>query len=145
MKLIPSSSTPFEVGLPTLDRPFGIYLWPFFERAFEAIKGYKPQDFRFTPGETPMSTSKSVIAMLVSYYVIVFGGRELMRARPAMQLNGLFKVHNLMLTIVSGVLLALFMEQLIPELVRHGIFHAICHHAGGWTDKLVILYYVSRT
>jgi len=81
-----------EVGVPTLDRPFGLALWPIFEKAFERVQGYKPQDFRFVPGETPMSTFYATATILFTYYVIVFGGREIMRERAPMQLNGLFKV-----------------------------------------------------
>lgn len=140
----PAMSKPgwITVGAPTLDRPFGLALWPVFERAFEAVKGYKPQDFRFEPGRTPMSTFRATAAMLVAYYVVIFGGRELMRTRAPLQLNGPFKVHNLCLTVISGCLLALFAEQLIPTLWRRGVFYAICDYKGGWTDKLVILYYV---
>ena len=67
-----------------------------------------------------------------------------MRNREAVQLQTIFKIHNFILTIISGVLLVLFMELLIPELVRNGVFHAVCHRDGGWTDKFVILYYVSK-
>lgn len=134
-----------EVGVPTLDRPFGVALWPIFEKAFEPIVGYKPQDFRFVPGETPLSTFKSCAAFLVTYYIVIFGGRELMRGREPFKLNFLFKVHNFYLTAISGTLLALFAEQLIPTVVRHGLFYAICDHSGGWTDKLVILYYVGAS
>lgn len=131
-----------QVGVPTLDRPFGIYLWPIFERAFESIKGYKPQDFEFVPGKTFMSTHFATATMLITYYIVIFMGREFMRERPAYKLNGLFKIHNFYLTAISGILLVLFLEQLIPTIVRGGIFHAICAYEGGWTDKLVILYYV---
>lgn len=89
-----------------------------------------------------MSTHYATAAMLITYYIIIFGGRELMREREPMKLNGLFKVHNFYLTAISGTLLALFLEQLIPTIVRGGIFYAICDFNGGWTDKLVILYYV---
>jgi hypothetical protein len=51
-------------------------------------------------------------------------------------------VHNLYLTIISGVLLALFIEQLLPTIVRNGVFFSICNHKGGWTKELVMLYYV---
>lgn len=131
-------------GTPTLDRPFGLELWPIFEKAVESALGYKPQDFRFQPGYTPMSTLKSTVIMLISYYILIFGGREVMRRRPALQLNGLFKIHNFYLTAISFILLALFAEQLIPTLARNGVFYAICNHNGGWTDKLVVLYYVSH-
>ena len=133
-----------QYGAPSLDRPFGLALWPIFQKGFESVKGYKPQDFRFVPGETPISTLKATAAILVSYYFIIFGGRELMRNRPAYQLNFLFKVHNFYLTAISFCLLALFAEQLIPVVTRHGVFFAICDRQGGWTDKLVILYYVGH-
>lgn len=133
-----------QYGTPSLDRPFGLALWPIFEKGFESAKGYKPQDFRFVPGETPISTLKATAAILVSYYFIIFGGRELMRNRPAYQLNFLFKVHNFCLTAISFCLLVLFAEQLIPVVTRHGVFFAICDRQGGWTDKLVILYYVGH-
>lgn len=67
-----------------------------------------------------------------------------MKNRAPLNLNSLFMVHNLYLTIISGTLLALFIEQLLPTLWRNGIFFAICNHQGGWTDRLVVLYYVSR-
>jgi hypothetical protein len=131
-----------EIGPPTLDRPFGIALWPIFEHFSTMIKGYRPQDFDFIAGKTPMSTLSVTAFTLVAYYITIFGGRELMRNRPAFELNGLFKIHNFYLVIISGALLALMLEQLIPELVRNGVFHGICSHDGGWTRQMVILYYV---
>lgn len=138
-----SKSNWIQVGVPTLDRPFGLQLWPIFEKGFEMVRGYKPQDFRFEVGKTPMSTHWETAAALVSYYIIIFAGREIMRNREPLQLNGLFKIHNFYLTVISGGLLALFLEQLIPTLARHGVFYAICAHQGGWSNELVILYYVS--
>ena len=82
--------------------------------------------------------------MLVTYYVTVLGGRELMKNRPALKLNALFMVHNLYLTVISGGLLALFIEQLAPTVWKRGVFFAICDHEGGWTPQLVTLYYVRR-
>lgn len=131
-----------QYGVPTIDRPFGLQLWPIFEVAFENAVGYKPQDFRFVPGETPISTLKSCSAILLTYYIVIFGGREVMRNREPFKLSFLFKLHNLQLTAISGILLALFAEQIIPTLAREGLFFAICDVNGGWTDKLVILYYV---
>ncbi|MBE7182117.1 MAG: elongation of very long chain fatty acids protein, partial [Terriglobus roseus] len=138
-----SSPSWLQYGAPTLDRPFGLQLWPLFEKAFELVKGYKPQEFRFTPGTTPMSTLPETAVMLVSYYVVILGGREVMKDREALKLNGLFKIHNFYLTAISAVLLALFAEQLVPTLARHGLFYGICEHAGGWTDRLVVLYYLN--
>ncbi|KAF2455636.1 elongation of fatty acids protein 3 [Lineolata rhizophorae] len=132
-----------QYGKPTLDRPFGVQLWPIFSAAFEPIVGYKPEEFRFVQGETPMSTLPTTAAMLIGYYILVFGGREFMKNREPIKLNGLFMIHNFYLTAISFCLLVLFAEQLIPTLTRNGVFYAICSYDGGWTDKLVILYYLN--
>lgn len=132
-----------EFGVPTLDRPFGLQLWPLFNRAFELVVGYPADQFQFVAGSTPMSTIKETGIFIIIYYIIIFGGREVMRSRDAFKLKALFLVHNYVLTVVSFVLLVLYAEQLIPTVVRHGIFHAICSNEGGWTQQLVVLYYVS--
>lgn len=128
---------------PSIDRPFGIHLWPIFDKAFMAVKGYHPQDFKFQPHATPMSTMKETAAMIVTYYIVILGGRELMRNRPAFKLNLPFMIHNFYLTAISAILLALFTEELIPTLYNKGVFYAICDVNGGWTNHLVILYYMN--
>lgn len=133
----------FQVGIPTLDRPFGLKLWPIFNKAFEYFLGYPADDFEFVPGKTPMSTLSETSIFIVIYYFVIFGGREAMRRREPFQLKAIFLVHNFVLTAVSALLLALFAEQMIPMVAREGIFHSICHHEGGWTQPLVVLYYVS--
>lgn len=143
------SSSPSDIlkalPLPTIDRPFGVELWPYFDKVFTAIKGYHPQDFDFTPRVTPMSSMKEAAGLIIAYYVIIFGGREIMKSRPAFKLNGPFMIHNFYLTAISAILLSLFTEQLLPTVYRHGIFYAVCDHRGGWTRQLVILYYVRTT
>ena len=64
-----------------------------------------------------------------------------MRDRPAFKLNGLFLVHNFYLTAISGALLALFVQQLVPTLWNQGLYDTICG-GGGWTNELNTLYYV---
>ncbi|ODH52846.1 hypothetical protein GX48_01040 [Paracoccidioides brasiliensis] len=131
------------IPLASIDRPFGIELWPLFSKVYTAIAGFSPDKFTFKQSQTPMSTLNETLIGLASYYVIVFGGREIMRNRPAMKLKGIFLIHNLFLTLISGTLLALFIEQLLPTLWRKGIFFAICNHDGGWTHPLVVLYYLN--
>ena len=132
-----------SLPIPTLDHPFGIELWPIFEKVWMQFRNFPPQNFRFVPGSTPMSTKEETLTALVAYYVIVFGGRELMKKREkGFTLNGLFMAHNLFLTLFSASLLVLFTEQLLPTVVRKGIFYAICDADGGWTRRLVVLYYV---
>lgn len=132
------------MSLPTIDQPFGVDLMSYFEKAYSAVAGYSPRDFVFVPGETPLSTFKATAGLLLTYYFTVFAGRELMKNRAPLRLNGLFMVHNLYLTIISATLLALFIEQLLPTIWRNGVFFAICDHRGGWTKPLVTLYYVSQ-
>jgi len=134
-----------NIPLPTLDRPFGVHLWPLFDKAYEMVMGYPASEFKFTEGVTPFSTFKETATILVTYYVVIFGGREVMKKMPAFKLNTLFMIHNFLLTAISAILLALFVEQLLPTLVRNGVFYAICDHRGGWTQPLIILYYVCLT
>lgn len=89
-----------------------------------------------------MSTLKETAITLGAYYIIVLGGREMMRTRKPFVINGLFMLHNFYLTAISATLLALFIEQLLPTVARNGVFFAICDHKGGWTKELVALYYV---
>lgn len=116
-------------------------LWAAFDKVWFALKGYHAEDFKFVAGKTPVSTLGETTAIILAYLVVIFGGRELMRNRKPFELNTLFKVHNLFLTILSGALLALFVEQLVPSLWRDGFYENICG-APGWTDPLVTLYYV---
>lgn len=130
------------IPLPSLDRPFIVELWPLFDKLYSRVIGHPASNFVFVPGATPLSTFSATVTMLTTYYVTVFAGRELMKNREPFKLNALFMVHNLALTIISGVLLALFIEQLAPTIARNGVFYAICDHRGGWTAPLVTLYYV---
>ena len=141
-----SSSTAFFEGLPlpTIDRPFGVHLWPIFDKAWTAVLGYSADDFKFVPFETPLSTIQSSATFIAVYYAIILGGREFMRDRQPFKLRTLFLIHNFYLTAISAILLALFVEELFPTVVRHGIFYAVCDRDGGWTQHLVVLYYVRR-
>lgn len=116
--------------------------WTYFDNVWTAVLGYPAEDFKFIPGETPLSTLKESLLLNIAYLVIIFGGREFMRGRPPLQLNTLFKFHNFALTAVSGVLLILFAEQLLPQLWRHGLYENICGPSG-WSQKLVVLYYLN--
>ena len=145
MDIMASAATAiFELfPAPGLDRPFGVHLWPRFSRAFELVTGYPADEFEFVTGKTPMSTIKETSIFVAIYYTMIFGGRELMRRREPYRLKSLFLIHNFVLTVVSAILLLLYIEELVPTLARKGVFYSICHHGGGWTQHLVLLYYVS--
>ncbi|KAL6884395.1 fatty acid elongase-like protein [Trichoderma longibrachiatum] len=132
-----------SVPLPTIDRPFGIHLWPLFSKAFEYVAGYPAEEFDFVVGKTPMSTLRDTSIFVAIYYLVIFGGRELMRNRDPFKLKTLFLIHNFVLTAVSAALLALFIEQLLPTVARRGILYAVCDANGGWTQPLIVLYYMT--
>lgn len=134
-------------ALPSLERPFGIRLWPLadaFARLVSA-NAFSLDAFEFRVGSTPLLTLAPVLKMISLYYALVFGGnyllRHVLRAKPLV-LNGLFQVHNLFLTLLSLSLLLLLVEQLLPIIVNHGLLYAICDPAA-WTPPLVTIYYLN--
>lgn len=116
--------------------------WSLFNQAWTMFMGYPAKDFSFDQGVTPLSTSKSALSWIATYYFVIFGGRELMRNQPAFKLNTAFIVHNFYLTAISGGLLVLFLQQLIPTIWRDGLFNNVCG-ASGWTQPLELLYYLN--
>lgn len=117
-------------------------LWNAFDAAFTRLAGYPATEFRFVPGQTPLATGGETAAVLLSYYAVILGGREVMRNRKPFSVHSLFIMHNFILTAVSAALLALFAEQLLPMLAHGGLHKSICG-ADSWTKQLNILYYVS--
>lgn len=91
----------------------------------------------YVAGQTPISTNKAVGTALVSYLAIIFGLQELMKTRQPLKLNGLFQLHNVILTLGSGLLLACMTEEVIPLLWRTGLFRAACSK-DSWTPVRVV-------
>lgn len=122
--------------------PAKIAPWSAFDKVWTGITGYHPEEFELIKGVTPMLTFKATMITIVGYYVLIFGGREIMKNRPAYKLNGLFMVHNFILSTFSAALLILFAEQLIPTVWNRGLYDGVCG-AGGWTKPLVVLYFLN--
>lgn len=116
--------------------------WTNFDKVWTAVIGYPASEFQFVRGKTPISTLGEAVSMVLIYMILIMGGRQIMRDQPAFKLNTLFKIHNFFLTLVSGCLLVLFMEQIIPSLWKHGLFKNICS-SPGWSQPLVTLYYIN--
>lgn len=136
------SSSPIALDLPLVIGPVSLSPWTHFNNLWVSLKGYPADQFEFVSGKTPLSTLRETTAMIVLYLAIIFGGREFMRNRPAYTLNNLFIAHNFILTVVSGALLVLFAEQLIPSIWKHGLYENICG-SSGWTPQLTVLYYLN--
>lgn len=136
----------FDFQTPSFDRPFGLYLWDVFAYIVPIISRGKfdPNTFEFVQGQVPFSTNLPVAAIIIAYYVIVFGGREVLSATGLgpYKFGLLFKIHNLFLTILSATLLALLVEQVLPILYHEGLFYAICND-DSWTQPIVVVYYLN--
>ncbi|KAF9352144.1 hypothetical protein BGX34_000161 [Mortierella sp. NVP85] len=126
----------------SIDQPFGIRLDDYFRDAYELVTGTPADSFVFREGVTPLSTQFEVAMWTVSYLAVIFGGRQIMKTQEAFKLKTLFIIHNFLLTITSGALLLLFIENLVPILARHGLFYAVCDD-GAWTQRLELLYYLN--
>ncbi|KAI8594791.1 fatty acid elongase [Dissophora ornata] len=126
----------------SIDQPFGIKLDDFFSQGYELVTGKSIDSFVFQEGVTPLSTQREVAMWTFTYFVVIFGGRQIMKSQEAFKLKHLFIFHNFLLTVASGTLLALFIENLVPILVNNGLFFAICDD-GAWTQRLELLYYLN--
>ena len=96
----------------------------------------------YVPGETPLSTTTSVVATLVSYLVTIFGVQAAMRNHTPHKLSPLFRAHNMFLSIGSLVLLVLMLEEILPILWKEGIYAAMCAETS-WTSVRVLTLLVS--
>ncbi|OBA23794.1 GNS1/SUR4 membrane protein [Metschnikowia bicuspidata var. bicuspidata NRRL YB-4993] len=134
----------FQIGWPSVERPFGLHLWPLFSAAFEKFTGYPAENFEFVYNDTFLASGQLALGMIALYYVVIFGGRYVTSKLgvPVLKLNLLFQAHNLGLTVVSLVLLMLVLEQLVPMLYHHGLLYAICHR-DAFSAPLVTLYYLN--
>ena len=103
-----------------------VFLAPVLPRVPEAYVSWKP-------GVTPLSTWPAVSAALVAYLSTIFGIQTLLKDHRPKRLNALFQVHNVFLTLGSGVLLVLMVEEIAPIVWKHGIFYAVCGEEA-WTS-----------
>ncbi|KAG0762972.1 hypothetical protein G6F22_018527 [Rhizopus arrhizus] len=124
------------------ETPFGLPLYPLFEKAYEAALGQKASNFRYIQGVTPLSTVNEVTISCITYFILIFGGQIFMKGLPAFKLKIPFMIHNVLLTLVSGILLALMIEQIFPIIYHQGFLAAICAQST-WTQPLELLYYLN--
>lgn len=141
-----NSNTPefVQFEIPSISRPFGLYLWPIFNKFVSFISQGKfiPDEFEYIEGKTFMSTPFDVFVIIGLYYFIITFGQIIFKKLPALKLNFLFQVHNLFLTVVSGTLLVLLFEQILPVIVEHGILYAVCSPKQ-WHQKVVTIYFLN--
>jgi fatty acid elongase 3 len=88
---------------------------------------------RWEPGVTPLSTQKEVVAALASYLAVIFGIQHIMKDKQPVRANGPFQVHNTILYLGSGLLLALIVEEIVPLVFKGGLFYGMCDN-DAWTS-----------
>jgi hypothetical protein len=130
--------------LPSISRPFGVYLWPIFNHLVSVgtLGKFVPEEFEWVEGETILSTNKEVAAAIGIYYFIITFGQLIFKKLPAIKLNFLFQLHNLILTVVSGTLLVLLFEQVFPFIYQFGVLESICSPQQ-WHQKIVVIYFLN--
>ncbi|KDN43000.1 ELO-domain-containing protein [Tilletiaria anomala UBC 951] len=93
------------------------------------------------PGRTPFSTGTSVLLAGAGYLAIIFTGQALMQKFKvqAFKLKQPFVLHNFLLSVCSGLLLACMLEEILPLWKRNGFYYAICAEQA-WTKRMETLY-----
>ncbi|KTW32366.1 uncharacterized protein T551_00456 [Pneumocystis jirovecii RU7] len=126
----------------SVERPFGIYLWPIFAKIWEKCMGYPVNRFVFVPGKTFLSSWTEVISLIVLYYVIIFLGQLIMKPFSPKRLNTISRIYNLFLSILSGCFFLLLFEQMFPVVWKNGLYYSICD-ARSWSQPTVTIYYLN--
>jgi len=98
----------------------------------------------FQEGRTPFSTPLQVFGVGALYLATIFGGREIMQRFkiPPQQLKGPFLFHNIALSLGSGLLLALMLEEIVPIWYHNGFYAAICA-TSSWTERMEFFYIIN--
>ncbi|KAE8224187.1 hypothetical protein CF319_g2882 [Tilletia indica] len=117
-------------------------LWPGNQKSFDYL-------FTWDPPHSPLSTFPSIFLVLASYLSIVLGLRAAIN-KGAVQpphpnsrhLKTIFVIHNVALSVSSGLLLAAIMEEVVPILRRDGFFPAICA-VSSYTPRLRAMYLIN--
>ncbi|KAI9593987.1 fatty acid elongase [Syncephalis fuscata] len=126
----------------TIQPILGFSLFDTLAPVYALVVGNHPDDFRFKVGTTPLSTWTEVIAVGIGYLGVIFGIQAMMRNRAPISFPLLSRLHNLALSLGSGLLLALILEQIIPVVLAKGFGWAVCERAS-WTSRMELLYYIN--
>jgi len=106
-----------------------------------ALKAFPPPILH-TAGVTPLSTTPHVLAALAAYLVIIFSIQHSMKGREPFKLTTLVQAHNAVLTLGSGALLVLAVQEVAPIWFQHGFFYSVCH-VDAWTPRLEFYYMIN--
>ncbi|ONH64981.1 Elongation of fatty acids protein 2 [Cyberlindnera fabianii] len=96
-----------SVSVPSVERPFGVHLWPIFNKLITTLTQgrFVPDEFEYVQGETFMSTPREVAITIIAYYVTITLGQVIFKKLNAWKLGALFQLHNLFLTIALVIVI----------------------------------------
>jgi hypothetical protein len=94
--------------------------------SFIPTNAIPPHLASYIPGESPFSTWPVVTSMVVTYFAVVFGTREIMKDRAPLKLTTPFRIHNLILSVGSLVLMVLLGEEAFSNWMRVGTYGSMC-------------------
>ncbi|KAJ7293576.1 ELO family [Mycena rebaudengoi] len=98
--------------------------------------------YSYVEGQTPLSTTPTVLVTLAGYLALIFGIQAAMKNRQPQRLNPLFQAHNMFLSGGSLLLLVLLLEEIVPIIWNTGIFDAMCSERS-WTPRMEFYYMVN--
>ncbi|KAJ2718800.1 Fatty acyl-CoA elongase/Polyunsaturated fatty acid specific elongation enzyme [Coemansia sp. Benny D115] len=129
-------------GSVAASAPFNVLSPDAWLSAAYSAAGYDKSQWRWVNGESYLSTWQEVGLGMVVYLGTIFGIQFLMRSHKGFKLKRAAQLHNLLLTVISLVLLVLFVEELAPIISEGGLFYAVCDQKA-WTQRLEVLYYLN--
>ena len=87
---------------------------------------------QYEKGVTPLSSTPTVVGIVIAYLITIFGIQAALKGHKPYKFTFLFQLHNIVLSIGSGLLLVFMLEEVIPLLFNVGIFDSICARSS-WT------------
>jgi len=125
------------------ERPFGVHLYPYFEKAYEFATGQSASSFKYQRNVTFLSTDREVATVVIGFLTTIFSFRYMMmHTQKPFSLIFLFRIHNFLLTFISLALFLLICEQFTPLILNEGFFYSLCSDKV-WNQKIELLFYMN--
>jgi len=114
-----------------------------FSTIWSTLFGYKPTEWGWKEGTTPLSTTPVVLGICIGYLITIFSIQYYMKNRPPFSMKTLVILHNYFLSGLSLVLLILIWETVLPKLFKNGPIYSVCSEEMFSDRKLELLYYLN--
>lgn len=98
------------------------------------------REMKFDFDKLPFSNSLTLILVVLGYVGSIFSLQVYMKKRERIDMNMIFIIHNVFLSVLSLVLFILMLEELLPKFMTHGLVWTMCNR-NAYTPSLQWLYY----